>query len=138
MAQYFAAGGWTMFPLLLLGLLGLAGTVAAAIAVAVSKGRERLALVTSTMLLGVAVLSVCVGVFGYAVGSRTCLEAVAHVNPADRQVILAAGEAEARVNLGFSLACAALPGLAGLGLFGFGLAGRKKLAPPAASPVAHR
>jgi len=132
MAKYFEMGGWPMYPLTLLLMLGLSGTVAVLVAVAAAKRRVLVALSTSTFLVGLAVCCLGVAAWGYASDMKTCWEAVAQVNPEYRQVILDAGAKEAGIVLVYGLICAAVPGLVGLGLFGFGLARRRTLQAEAA------
>jgi hypothetical protein len=102
--------GWLVVMLALFGvLLGVIG-------LAMARARPRDAVMLATLALGLGVVSIVTGLWGRSSGLASTLQAVAHVNPADRATILAAGRSESGSNL-------VLGGGAGLVLSVLGAAG---------------
>ncbi|MBL8917791.1 MAG: hypothetical protein JNJ54_02945 [Myxococcaceae bacterium] len=103
LASAWREGGWPMYLVLLVG-----GLVATACAVCMFFGVQRgsLAVLACPPL---SALITATGAFGFFTGMRGALGAIAHVSPADRATILAAGTSEA-------LSCSAfgMAGTAGL------------------------
>ena len=101
-AMMFKEGGWTMYPVLLLGAAALPLSLLAAIL--------KRALVT---VIAASVLAFCVGVaaFGTLAGRRITDEAAATVLEADAEIIRAVGYAESMrpLQLAGILAVLALP-----------------------------
>jgi hypothetical protein len=81
-----------------------------------------MATLLSTTALALGVWSVGCGTFGYQSGMRRVEEAVAAVNPKDRQTILAVGESEASIDWKYGLLAGAIPLIGGALAFGLGLA----------------
>lgn len=89
LASAWQEGGWPMYLVLLVG-----SVVATACGVCMFLGVQR----GSLALLACGPLSALItaaGAFGFFTGMRSALAAIAHVSPADRATILAAGTAEA-------------------------------------------
>ena len=114
LARYWEAGGWPMYPIFLLGLLGLLASVGLPIA-GFAMGKPRPAFLFAMMLLVLAVFTAGMGALGQTLDMRTVDEAIVHVNPADREIIRMAGSSESRTCLAFGLYAAILP-LAAAGL----------------------
>jgi len=120
-ARWFQEGGFAMFPILLLGIVGLAGTVAG-LAVGLSSRRRGTPLAFGIALLAVALLCVGIGGVSYLVAQQRIDAALAGVDPDMRDRLRAVGESEARVSLTFGGGAAALPALGGLVLVALGVA----------------
>lgn len=120
-SHWFRAGGFAMFPLLLLAVLGFAGTVAGLV-VGLSSRRRGTPLAFGIALVAVALLCAGIGGLSYVKAQQTVDAALAGVDPGMREELRRVGEAEARVPLTFGAGAAALPGLGGLVLVALGLA----------------
>jgi hypothetical protein len=98
---------------------GAFGVLLGVIALALARGRPRDAVMLATLTVGLGVTSMLVGLWGRSAGVSGTMHAVAHVNPADRATILAAGRSESGSSLvlgGGAFAVLGLLGAAGLGL----------------------
>ncbi|MBI5544998.1 MAG: hypothetical protein HY901_13995 [Deltaproteobacteria bacterium] len=107
-ARMFEMGGWMMYVLVLVALLAALASLALPI-VAFAAGKARLATLFA-MLLGILGLAAAgLGAIGRGLGMRMVEQALAHVNPADAEVVRAVGSGESRVCLAFGLAVAVAP-----------------------------
>ncbi len=98
---------------------GAFGVLLGVAALALARARPRDAVMLATLTLGLGVTSMEVGLWGRSAGVSGTMRAVAHVNPADRATILAAGRGESGSNLvlgGGAFAVLGLLGAVGLGL----------------------
>lgn len=84
--------------LLLLGGLGAASAVGS-LALAGLSRNFRPSLMLAGLTLGLGVSAMLMGVIGRSNDVRSMYSAVAHVNPADRQMILEGGKREAQANV---------------------------------------
>lgn len=112
LARLYAQGGWAMFPLTLLLLLGLAAALGAAVAV-LARAKAALAVLFGGMALAVAVLSLSTGVLAQQHALHRLEDAVASVNPLYQPLLREQGEREARIPLTLGVVAAVLPLLAG-------------------------
>ena len=119
--RWFHEGGFAMFPILILGVVGLVGTIAGLV-VGLSSRRRGAPLAFGIGLLAVAVLCAGIGGISYVVAQRKIDAVLPAVDPRQHDELRAVGEAEARVALTFGGGAAALPGLGGLVLLARGLA----------------
>jgi hypothetical protein len=119
--RWFQVGGLAMFPILLLGIVGLAGTIVG-LAIGVSSRRRGTPLAFGIALLVVAVLCGGIGGLSYAMARQKVDAALVAVDPGMREELRSVGNAEARVAPTFGASAAALPGLGGLVLVALGLA----------------
>lgn len=108
LAHYFQAGGWPMYLLVLTLMVSLLASVALPV-VAFIAGKRGLALAFSMVLAALGLVAAGIGAFGRAWGMNLTEQAVVHVNPADKEIILMAGSGESRVCLAFGLMIAVLP-----------------------------
>jgi hypothetical protein len=135
MNQDFVEGGMAMYPIALLGCLGLGGgLIAFVLGLTVARARTAL-LAIGLMALGC--LAPMVGGLGFVMGTRAMEQALAHVNPEDADLIRMVGTAEAMTNLQYGLAAGLAPFCLGLALLGLGLSRRRPgvLVLPAATGV---
>lgn len=97
LARAWQEGGWPMYLVVLVG-----GLVAAGCAACMFFGVQRgsLAILASAPL---SALITAVGAFGFWNGMRNAIEAVAHVNPADKATIMAAATSEALTSSAFGI-----------------------------------
>ena len=119
--HWFRAGGLAMFPILVLGVVGFAGTIAGLV-VGLSSRRRGTPLAFGIALLAVAFLCAGIGGLAYVRGQQMIDAALAGVDPRMQEELRRVGEQEARVPLTFGGGAAALPGLGGLVLLALGLA----------------
>lgn len=114
--QVWGAGGTAMYPLLLLAMAAI--PVAAGLGVmhldAGRKGRSRR---FAVLMIAYGLLPIGVGALGFASGMVSTFSAVASVDPADKELILGMGRAEAAVPLRFGLFIGLPLVLAGTGMF---------------------
>ncbi len=130
LAQMWAEGGTFMYPIALLALLSLPAAPLVVILAVVGRRGSRVPLILSTVLCALGLLILATGFLGWQMALRNVEEAVAHVNPDDREIILAAGRSEARVLIMFG-AAACLPSLlTGVALLGLGLSRLPRYTPP--------
>ena len=137
-ARFWRGGGAWMYPLLLLALLGLALTLVLGILALVSRQGSRRALILSTVLGAYGLLVLGTGFLGWEMSNAKIEGAVAHVNPADRAMILAEGRAEARAVVVFGAASALPPLLVGIALLGLGIARLPRSAGPVVDALPRR
>jgi hypothetical protein len=132
LSWYWMAGGWAMYPIALLGAL-FALAVLAALGLSLTPKGAKASMILGIVSAAGGVLIAGIGVFGSTMERSRMMEAVANVNPADREAILHEGSLEAAVPTKFGLSVGvpilALGGLAA----GVGGARRNKAAPPPAS-----
>ncbi|MBI5478034.1 MAG: hypothetical protein HY906_04215 [Deltaproteobacteria bacterium] len=121
MTRWFQEGGFAMFPILLLGVVGLVGTIAG-LAIGLSSRRRGTPLAFGAGLLAVAVLCVGIGGASYLMAEMKIDAALVAVAPEMRDELRTVGRAEARVALTFGGGAAALPAIGGLLLVALGLA----------------
>jgi hypothetical protein len=119
--RWFHEGGFAMFPILFLGVVGLAGTVAGLVVGGASR-RRGTPLAFGIALLAVALLCGGLGGASYLVARQRIDAALTGVALEHREKLRAAGESEGRVALNFGGGAAALPALGGLVLVALGLA----------------
>lgn len=132
-ARQFAAGGWAMYPLLLLGML-LGPGMLAAFVVSLAARRSRVATLLASGLLVVGALLVLLVAFGgWLHAARTVDQVLAMVNPEDVETIRAAGRSESLTLVVWGLFFAMGPLSLGVALSGLGLARHFGAARPAAS-----
>jgi hypothetical protein len=114
LARAWQEGGWAMYAVLLVSGLAAVGCAAFAF-FGVQRGS-----IAILACAPVSALITAVGAIGFFSGMRNALEAVAHVHPADKATILAAGTSEALTASAFGMAgTAGLVGSLALGcLFG--------------------
>jgi hypothetical protein len=115
-----------MYPLLLLGMLGLAGTLLVAILGITSERGSQRPLILSTMLCAYGLFVFATGVIGWQMSVSRVEDAIAHVNPEDRPMLLAAGRSEARMVTIFGTAACLPPLVVGIAMFGLGVARLKR------------
>lgn len=123
-ARYFEMGGFAMYPIALLGCMGLPATLAGIIVAIAVKKPPRLALIIATVLCALGLLTAALGLLGYLNGLWSMEEAIAHVNLEDKEVIRWAATSEARVALMFGLIAGLPPFVGGVALLGLGLSRR--------------
>jgi hypothetical protein len=111
LAVAFHEGGWPMYVILLLALLG---HVAAVVALILGRKGKNLARVTGLLALGLGLATAGMGWFGNHLGRNMTEAAVAMVDPRDKMAIMNQGYAEAAQNLKFGLGAAIIPSLVGL------------------------
>jgi hypothetical protein len=121
LAQWFRVGGFAMFPILLLGLVGLAGTIVG-LAVGLASRRRVVPVAFGSGLLAIAMACVLIGGVSYFLAELRIDAALVGVDPHQRDRLRDYGRAEARVATTFGLGAAALPALGGLVLVALGLA----------------
>lgn len=109
-----------MYPLTLLLLMGLSGAIASAVCL-LAGARAKTTLVFGGMTVGTAFFTLLVAFIGHLAQLRSLDDAIAHVNPADQEIIRIQGERDARVPLYFGALGAVLPLLAGGGTVVVGL-----------------
>ena len=119
--HWFRMGGFAMFPILLLGFVGLVGAIIG-LAVGLGSRRRGTPLAFGIALLAVAVLCGGIGGLAYVMAQQKIEAVLPAVDPRQRDELRAVGESEARVPLSFGLGAAALPGLGGIVLVALGLA----------------
>lgn len=85
-----------MYPIALIAF-AVIPLIVLVIALGVSPGRARAAVIASTFAIAVGANAATIGLGGSVQSMITTLQGVAHVHPDDRSIILAAGESEAAV-----------------------------------------
>lgn len=116
---WFETGGPLMRPLAVIGLLAVAGTLIALIALRAKKAGKS-ALYTSIALCVVATLLLALGAAGYLLSMRSVHDALTYVSAGDREAILSQGTSEAMTPVVFALWLSLIPLGAGVGVFGLG------------------
>jgi hypothetical protein len=114
LAQVFAEGGSTMYLILLLATAGHIVMIAGPAAGGFSR-RER-GLLFGAIALGIGLVTIAVGYYGYRHGLAMGERAIAFVSPDMRQRLLAQSEHEAARNFTFGLWACVLPSLVGAAL----------------------
>lgn len=130
-AEAFAEGGVWMYPIALLGCGGL--PVALALFAIGATSRKNLASPFALWLIAGGLLPAALGAVAYTLSWRNVLEAVAHVSPEDKELILMVGKGECLTTVEAGLAAAIFPLCFGLALLGIAVAKRGLAAPPPAS-----
>jgi hypothetical protein len=138
LARLWSEGGIWMYPIAMLLVVSLPATLVMAIFALVAKRGSRVTVILSTVLCALGLLILIVGFVGWQASLRSMEQAVAMVNPDDREIILAAGTSEARTIIVFAgLAC--VPSLiGGVALLGLGLARLPRFTPPEQGGAAGR
>jgi hypothetical protein len=119
--RWFHEGGFAMFPILLLAVVGLVGAVVG-LAVGLASRRRGTMLAFGIGLVAVAVLCAGIGAISFVAAQQKVEAALVAVDPSQRELLRTVGEAEARVPLTFGLGASSLPALAGMILVAAGLA----------------
>lgn len=114
LASLLQAGGWPMYPLVLLAALALPVSLALP-AIGYGVGKRRLAMVFTMLLAALGFAAIALGLFGRWWSLEQVRQALAFVDPSDREALALAGSSEARSCAVVGLAVAALP-LAASGL----------------------
>jgi len=109
-----------VFPIALLGLLGL-GLGGVSLAFILGGSRLRAFTALSTVALAAGVWTALVGGVGYQAGLRASQSAVAQMDPGQRVRLLAEGEHESTVALGFGLGVGGLCAALGAAAFALGI-----------------
>lgn len=109
-AKDFEGGGSLMFPIVLLGMALWSGLLATVVAHLVAKA-PRLSAILAKVVGALALALVAFGVFATIHTMRLCVEAVAHVQPTDWEIILMAGADEALILVQYALGIAIVPGV---------------------------
>lgn len=115
--QVWRMGGWVMYPLMLLAM-GAIPVALGLFALHMSDGRKRGTRRFAVLLIAYAALPIGLGVLGAVGGNLMMYEALASVDPAERDEILAHGRAEAAVPLRLGLFIGAPLLLLGAGMIG--------------------
>ncbi len=121
-ARDYAAGGWVMVPLVLLGGVGtLGGVCSVVITLTLAKART---LWCAGGLMAFGAIAPILGVLGYFLGLSQMESALEHVSPEVRDKLRLAGTSEALTCVEYGLGAGLLPFCLGLALVGIGLARR--------------
>ena len=118
-ARYLQEGGWSMYPIACLGLVGALMGLAALASMWTLSRKLPIGFGLSALILGL--MAVGMGLFGTMLGRRTTEEAIAAVEPEYAAVIRVQGYEESDNNLVLGALACALPLLAGLLAVGRGL-----------------
>ncbi|GMU61595.1 MAG: hypothetical protein AMXMBFR34_33580 [Myxococcaceae bacterium] len=119
LAEMFQAGGWWMYPLMLLGCALVPLSI-----VFVSLGvasKERNAVMFSLTLLVAGITPAMLGAVAQMMSMRAAEEAIVHVNPADAATIRAVALSESMTTVLFGLSLSVIPVFCGFVLLGVGL-----------------
>lgn len=92
------AGGWAMYPLMMVAMFGLMAAALLIFFTVFSRGRPA-SKVPAILVLTFGLLAIAVGVIGRQSGRNATDEALANVTPEDRALIRGAGYGEADVPL---------------------------------------
>lgn len=107
-AQAFQAGGFGMYVILLMAMLGTGVGLTGVVVTLVSRSRGTAAVFT--LINGGLTLATCVlGVVFYLWGMTRVNAALAGVDPAHRELLLAAGKSEAMLTMTFGLGASVIP-----------------------------
>lgn len=112
LTRYFQEGGWSMYPIACLGVVGAFIGFAALASMFASSRKLPIGLGLSALILGLMALGM--SVFGTMQGRRATEEAVASVEPGYADEIRMQGYEESDNNLVLGALACALPLLAGL------------------------
>ena len=117
-AKDFEGGGSLMFPVVALGMVLWSGLLATVIAHLLARA-PRVSAVLAKVVGALALATVAFGVLATISSFRTALEAVAHVQPTNPEIILMAAADEALILLQYALGIAIVPGALAWLIHGF-------------------
>ncbi len=95
-AEIWTAGGWTLYPLTMLGMAGAMVILSMVLVVAIRRARPSSALPCG-VLVALGLSAAAVGFFGQQSGLSTMEEGLRNVDPADVDSIRAQGTAESQI-----------------------------------------